>query len=263
MCRSAVTALTLGALVLGGCQDKQALRGQPDGKELVVLCPKIFASVMKKIVPEFEKADPGRKVKLDVYLLRPMLQDILKGKEGDVFLSIGDVESSLLREKGLAEGGAAKPFAKMPVIVLAAPGNPLGITTMDDIASPKVRRVSVPDPELNSAGAAFVEAAKEAGIHEKIADRLHLAPGPNSATKYMQEGNADLSVTYLRCYYGHAKANALLRIVPPGPNSPAVCSGIVLASSRRPEEARKLIEFLLTPESQRCFTEAHFEKIAP
>lgn len=261
MCRTASAAFILAAVILGGCQDKQAGLGQPGDEELVVLCPKIFASVMKEIAPEFEEANPGCRVKLDVYLLRPMLRDILKGKKGDVFLSIGDVELSHLYAKALATRESEKAFAKMPVVVLAAGGNPLGITALEGVASSKVKRVSVPHPEFNSAGAAFVEAAKRAGIYDRIADRLHLAPGPNSATKHMQEGHADVSVTYLRCYHGHAKANALVATLSSGPHSPAVCRGVVLACCTRTGTAEKLLDFLLTPESQRRFAEARFEKI--
>ena len=52
MVRIVLAASILGAAVLGGCHGMQEASRQPDGEELVVLCPKIFASIVKEMSPE-------------------------------------------------------------------------------------------------------------------------------------------------------------------------------------------------------------------
>ena len=90
-----------------------------------------------------------------------------------------------------------------------------------------------------------------------------MAPGPKSSTEYMEKGNADVSITYSKCYYGHAKKNSLIEFLPTTLHKAIVCKAVVFKSSRRPEIAEKFIGFLLAPENQERFEKAHFEKIRP
>lgn len=260
--------LFLGSLfpILTGCGaiiSKEAKEEKSMTNQIVILCPKTFASVIKEIKPLFEKANSGYEIKLDVYPIRPMLNDILKGKKGDIFLSTGDVELSHLYENNLLKKETERAFAKASVVALASAGNPLEIKEFKDIGSGKVKNISIPDPEFNSVGAAFVEAAKKSQIYKTLKDRLHFAPGPKSSTEYMEEGNADVSITYSKCYYGHAKKNALIEFIPTTLHKPIVCKAVVFNSCKIPEIAEKFVEFLLAPENQERFEAAHFKKIKP
>lgn len=80
---SEIVVLILCSSVLGGCQSSPAKGKEEEAvtDKIVILCPKTFASVIREIKPLFEKANPRYGIKLDVYPIRPMLSDILKGKE--------------------------------------------------------------------------------------------------------------------------------------------------------------------------------------
>jgi ABC-type molybdate transport system substrate-binding protein len=77
----------------------------------------------------------------------------------------------------------------------------------------------------------------------------------------MEQGNADVSITYSRCYYGHAKRNALVEIVAAALHKPITCKAVVFSSCRKAQTAEKFIKCLLTDENQRRFEKAHFRKI--
>jgi len=79
----------------------------------------------------------------------------------------------------------------------------------------------------------------------------------------MEKGNADVSITYGKCYYGHAKQNALIEFIPTTLHQPIVCKAVVFKSSGKPEIAEKFIRFLLVSENQARFKKAHFERISP
>jgi molybdate transport system substrate-binding protein len=240
--------------------EEQRAKSTPS-EQLFVLCPKTFASVLKEVKPLFEKANPGLAVVIQAYPIRPMLNDILKGKTGDVFLSTGDVELSHLYEKNLLKKETETAFAEATIVALAAQGNPLKLKAIADFSRPQVKKVSIPDPQFNSAGAAFVEAAKRKGIYEKVKGRLHFAPGPKSSTEYMEQGNANVSITYSRCYYGHAGKNALVEFVPTALHKPIICKAVVFNSCGNAETAKEFIKFLLTDENQKRFENAHFKRI--
>ena len=249
--------------MLGACRtvpEEQGAESATPG-QLVVLCPKIFASVLTEVKPLFEKANLGCKVVIDAYPIRPMLKDILKGKRGDVLLSTGDIELSHLYKKNLLKKESETAFAETAIVVLAASGNPLKLKAITDLARSQVKRISIPDPKFNSAGVAFVEASKQKGVYDTVKDRLHFAPGPKSATEYMEQGNANVSITYSRCYYGHAIKNALVEFVPTSLHKPIICKAVVFNSCGKAETAKEFIKFLLTDENQRRFENAHFKRI--
>lgn len=257
---SVIAAFVLYISTFYGCQNHQ-LRAKADAQEIVVLCPKIFESVINEIKPSFEKANPPYRITVDSYIGSRMLQDILAGKEGDIFLSFGDVELSRLSEKDLLRRQTTKAFAETSLVALAPPDNPLGIKAFRDFGNPKVKKIAIPDPYLNSGGAAVVEAAKKIGIYESIKNRLYLAPSPNAATKYMEQGKADVSITHNRCYYGHAKRNTLVEFLPTPLHNPIVCKAVILKSSKEVQIAEKFIELLLTPQNQERFEKAHFKRV--
>jgi molybdate transport system substrate-binding protein len=265
--RTTVINLLLGLLVLMvGCTDhtsETTVEADVARKtEFVILCPNIFASTVKEILPGFEKANPDCGVKLVVHPIRPMLNDITAGKTtGDVFLSVGDVELSHLYKNELAIGDTERPLAKTTLVAVARKGNPLALNTLEDIAKPEVERISVPDPEFNSGGKAFIQAAKKLDIHDDIEERLVFAPGPRSATKILEEEKADVAVTHKRCFAGHAKANALVQYVSSELHEPIVCRAVVLTASRNRELAAEFIDFLRTEDSRAHFKEALFEPL--
>lgn len=230
-------------------------------RQLVVLCPKTFASVVKEVKPQFEKAHPGYTVMIEAAPIRPMMNDILKGKTGDIFLSTGDVELAHLYKKNLLRKETEIAFAETTIVALATKGNPLKLQTITDLSRPQVMKISIPDPKFNSAGAAFVEAARRKGVYEKIEGRLYLAPGPKMATEQMDQGKADVSITYSRCYYGHAKDNALIEFVPTELHEPITCKAVALESCSNLQAAKDFIKLLLTDENQDRFERAYFRKI--
>ena len=249
---SIFVALVVLVSFFAGCQSKPVLE-KYEAEEIIILCPNIFASVIKEIKPAFEESNPSVKVKLKVYPIRPMLDDILHGKTGDIFLTLGDVELASLYEKDIVKKGSEKAFTRTALVALGASGNPLALKALKDLADKKVTKISVPDPRFNSAGSAFIAAAKKTGIYDNIDDKLYLAPGPNSATKYMEQGKANVSITYTRCYYGHAQKNGLIEFIPTNLHEPIVCKAIIFKSSQRTESAEKFIEFLLIPENKDLF----------
>lgn len=259
-----ITALAIGCLMLpAGCWYRETQQpGQPEAEELVILCPSIFGNVIKETVPDFQKAYANVRIKTLVYPIRPMLEDILAGKAtGDVFLALGDVELSHLYDKGLADRGTEKPIAQTSLVALAMPGNPLDLKALRDIAKPTVKKISIPDPQFNSGGKAFLEAARSIGIYENIKDRLLLAPGPRKGTESMTQGKAEVAVTHNKCYAGHAKKNALIESIPTDLHQPIVCKAVILRSSGNPDLAATFIEFLRTDESQARFKKALFATI--
>jgi molybdate transport system substrate-binding protein len=256
-----VAILGFGVL-LAGCRSTQPKeRNQEEVTEIVVLCPNIFSGVIKAIIPEFEKSNPGVKIKTVVYPIRPMLDNILSGKTiGDIFLSVGEVELSGLYEKGLANKETERPIARTSLVVLTMPGNPLGLKSLEDIANPDVKRIAIPDPKFNSGGRAFVETARKKGIFKSIEDRLTFAMGPRSSTMLMEKGKAQVAVTHRKCYLGHAKGNALIEFIAKDLHEPIVCRAVVLSGSDKSGLAETFIKFLASPESQDWFRKANFEK---
>jgi len=233
---------------------------------VTVLLPHIFDKSFTEIAAAFERANPGVTVKRSTGLLDEVVRDVTSGKEQpDVFLSIGEIELRPIRDAGMVLEGSGQVFARSTLVVLAPKGNPKGLTSLSDLTSDKVESIAVPSSDANSAGAAFTEALKNAGIWVKVQSKISPRPIPKDATALVEElTETDLAVTYSPCYlFGHADTCSAVSFVDPGLHSPIEGTAVMLKGSENPDLGRALIAFLTTDEAQDIWEKWGFTRVRP
>ena len=158
------TALTLA---ISGCSSPApaATTAAPSASEAPKLSGSItvFAAASLKatfteLATEFQDANPGTTVTLNFAGSSDLVTQITEGAPADVFASADVKNMTKLTDAGLIEGTPVN-FATNVLEIATPPGNPAGIKTFADLASPDVHVVICAAQVPCGAATAAVEAA--------------------------------------------------------------------------------------------------------
>ena len=181
--------ITMLALVTPGCGS--------DTQRLNVFAAASLGPVMAGIEQEFEAANPEVDVVVNLAGSSTLAAQIVAGADAAVFASANVAQMDVVRD-GLGLG-AATVFATNALVIVVAPGNPLGIAGADDLARPDVV-VALAAPEV-PAGAYALEMLGRAGV-EVAPSTLEL--DVRAVVTRVALGDADAGIAYLTDVVGRA-----------------------------------------------------------
>jgi molybdate transport system substrate-binding protein len=139
---------------------------------------------------DFERAHPGTTVRFSFAGSSDLATQIEAGAPADVFAAADQASMAKLPTELL--DGTPRAFATNVLEIAVAPGNPLGITGLDDLATHDVQLVTCAAPVPCGAATARVEQA--AGV------TLHPVSEEQSVTDVLgkvESGQADAGVVYV------------------------------------------------------------------
>lgn len=183
---------------------------------------------------------------------------IRNGAPFDLFFSADVDYPERLEDAGLAERGSLYEYATGHIVLWTRKDSGVNLTMgMGILASPRVRRVAIANPEVAPYGRAAVAALQHAGLYEELRRKLVLGENVSQAAQFVQSGNADVGILAMSIAISPAlqKAGTLFRI-PEDAYPPIRQGAVVLASSRQKEAARQFLEFLKRPEIARILEDA-------
>ena len=181
--------ITMLALVTPGCGS--------DTERLNVFAAASLGPVMADVEQEFEAANPEVDVVVNLAGSSTLAAQIVAGADAAVFASANVAQMDVVRD-GLGLG-AATVFATNALVIVVAPGNPLGIAGADDLARPEVV-VALAAPEV-PAGAYALEMLGRAGV-EVAPSTLEL--DVRAVVTRVALGDADAGIAYLTDVVGRA-----------------------------------------------------------
>jgi molybdate transport system substrate-binding protein len=262
------------AMALAGCGQKPTGQEQAPAQQaankvkLEVMVPCGEVGPMSEIIKRFQAANPGIEVDWIPENMVTITRKILDHKiSPDVTLSMGDLEMDLLQSAGLLAPGSRVKIAENSLCIMVPAGNPAGVKTVQDLAKPSVKFIAIPDPKENSVGLHAVEALKKAGVWGKVEKKVLFSQFAADSKDVAAKNQAQASIGYYPCAVevhvpGQPPAtpkNLLLQAQLPADLYPAFwCEAAVLKDAKYPEEAKKFVDFMLTPDSQQAFLEWQF-----
>jgi len=157
----AVVVAVLVAVALAGCGSGRGDDGGADqegeARTLTVFAAASLTQSFTEIAEEFEAARPGVTVRLSFGGSSDLVSQIQAGAPADVFASADT--ANMQRAGDLAV--APEDFATNTLQIVVPPGNPAGVTSLDDLT--RDVRLVVCAPEV-PCGAATVRVANAAGV---------------------------------------------------------------------------------------------------
>lgn len=236
-----VTAMAAACVSVAGDGDGAA-DGEVSG-ELIVFAAASLTDAFGEIGEAFVAENPGVVVVFNHAGSQTLASQIIEGAPADVFASANVTQMDAVAAAGNL-AGAAEVFTTNLLAIAVEPGNPLGISGLDDLADPDL--VLVLPAEEVPAGQYASEALDAAGVAVTPAS---LEQDVRAALAKVALGEADAAIVYasdIAASDGRAEATA----IPVAQNVPASYPIAVIGDAPNPSAAEAFVAFVLSEAGQ-------------
>jgi len=240
-----------GATGGGGPDGADAASEDGRSGEVVVFAAASLTDAFEELAETFSDANPGIEVVLNLAGSQTLASQILEGAPADVFAAANEPQMNRVADAGEL---AADPrvFTENRLAIAVEPGNPLGITGLDDLADGDLLLV-LPAEEV-PAGRYARQALDAAGV---TAQPVSLEQDVRAARSKVELGEADASIVYssdIVAADGRVDGVEL----PPEQNVPATYPIARLVDAPNPEVADAFVDLVLTEQGQEILADHGF-----
>ena len=209
-------------------------------------------------IGELYEEDTGRVVSFSYSGSQTLAQQIASGAPADLFISAGRFPLDYLIDQG-AVGPDVEPLLANSLVVITRAGED-GITSVAELATDRVERVAVADPDLAPAGRYAEEALTHLGLWRDIQDKLVYGNDVRVTMTYVESGNADVGLVY-ETDARNARKLEVRRIVPRDSYSPIAYLAAVVERSEKKRSAGEFTSFLKGDSAAALFRKHGFEPL--
>ena len=255
-----VLGLTMGAVgCSNGSEDKKDDSAKKD--EIVTLNVSAAASLQEAMVEleeKFKEVEPNVKLELNLGSSGSLQQQIEQGAACDVFISAGQKQMTALADKDLLLDGTNKTLLTNDLVLVT--GEDKEIKDLDTLATDKVEKLAIGDPESVPAGKYAKEVLDNTKLYDKVENKLVLAKDVKEVLSWVQKGNADVGFVYLSDATGVDDVDVVLT-TDADSHSEIAYPVAVLKDSKQAKVAQQFEDFLLSDKAQNILEKHGFNKV--
>jgi len=170
----------------------------------------------------------------------------------DVFLSADEQYPQQLIAEGLASKDTLYYYGVGRLVLWVPNNSPLDLSKLGikALLDPSVKKIAIEDPAAGSWGRAAVAALQHFGIYDKVAPQLAMGQNVSHASQFVIAGNAQVGLIALSLALAPSmKTTGRYWMVPTDAYPTLKQTAVVLSHSKRPDQARKFLDFLRSPEA--------------
>lgn len=182
---------------------------------------------------------------------------IEQGAPADVFISAATKQMDNLQKEGLLLNETRQNLLYNKVVLVVPSDSTLGITSFNDLALDKVKKVAVGDPQFVPAGTYAFQAFDLLGITAKVQPKEVLGADVRQVLTYVEGGNVDAGIVYST----DALTSSKVKVVASAPdaiNANVVYPVAVIKASKNPEVAKHYLNFLFSSQAKVIFEKYGF-----
>ena len=217
--------------------------GTPLQGELLVSAAASLADVFAAIGSDFEAANPGVEVQLNLGSSASLRQQVLEGAPADVYASADTANMARLVEAGETTGDPVV-FARNRMEIAVPAGNPAAITGLGDFADPRLLIGLC--AEQVPCGAYALEVLGNAGVTPSVDSN---EPDVRALLTKIAAGELDAGITYLTDVLSAGGGVEGLAI-PEDVNVTVDYPIATLAGAPNPEIAARFVDFVFSGQGQ-------------
>jgi molybdate transport system substrate-binding protein len=214
---------------------------------------------LNQVAPNFEQAT-GNKLKIGYSLIADIRKRMLEGEGADVIILSRPVMDELDKQQKFASGSITN-VAGTPVALAIRAGSPKpDISTVEALKRTLLDAKSIvyADPSKGGAsGVYFAHVLDRLGIADQLKSKTILVPGPQAA-EVVAKGEAEIGVAQSSEIVPVAGAE-VLGPLPGELASTTHWTAAIGATTKAPEAAKSLIQFLTGPVARPVFSAKGFQ----
>jgi molybdate transport system substrate-binding protein len=238
-------------LVLGGGSARA-------DQELIVSTAASLTNGMKAVAQQFEKMNPGVRIIGNFASSGVLLQQLDKGAPADVFAAADQKTMNQAQEKKLIRPETRKNFVSNQLVLIAPRDSRLAVSSLHDLTRPEFKRVALGNPATVPAGRYAKEALVKAGLWDQLSAKFILGETVRQVLDYVRRGEVDLGFVYSTdVVIAQGKVKKVLVVKG---HQPIIYPIALVASTTKPDLARRYLEFVLSPAAQEIFSKFGFGK---
>ncbi|MCV2363641.1 molybdate ABC transporter substrate-binding protein [Paucibacter sp. DJ1R-11] len=235
-----------------------ALVGVAEAADLTVSAASSLSNAFRELAPAFEAQNPGTRLLFNFAASDTLLAQIAKGAPVDVFAAADQETMDRAEVQKLLLPGSRRNFVSNElVLVTPAEGGP-SLSGLADLGKPGVKRVALGRPEGVPAGRYAKGALEAAQLWPVVEAKAIYAVNVRQALDYAARGEVDAAFVYATdALVQKDKVKVQFRVS----TETAIRYPVAAVSGGRNEvEARKFIDYLLSPAGQTVLARHGFRK---
>jgi molybdate transport system substrate-binding protein len=189
-----------------------------------------------------------------------LARQIAAGARADVFISADEAQMDAVAEHVLP--GTRRDVLSNQLAIAVPSDRPRRFGSPRDLLDPTIRRVAIGDPAAVPAGVYARDYLEQLGLWDALAPKIVPAGSVRLALSAVEHGAADAAIVYRTDLLTAARAREAL-VVPADQGPRIVYPAAALKGGQNPDGARRLLEFLNSPEARAAFKRAGFVPVAP
>lgn len=262
----------LGAVTLAtgcGSQAVGQIQGPaPERETLTVFAASSLSDAFEETAEEFERENPGVRVRLNFAASSTLAAQIRQGAPADVFASADEAQMRSVRESNLASS-EPETFALNREVVLVPEPNPANIQSFEDLSEPETRLVLAQEevPAAEYAEEILANAAESSAYgpdfeRAVLGNVVSREADVRAAVTRVVTGDADATFGYASDVTPEIRDEVRVIEIPARLNVSASYPMASLNASESPELAREWTRFVLSDEGQAILKSWGFESAA-
>ncbi|ABO35396.1 molybdenum ABC transporter, periplasmic molybdate-binding protein [Methanococcus maripaludis C5] len=189
-----IASLLAVILLFAGCVSESP---EETTTMITVSAASSLTDAMTDVAAAFEEDNPNINVELNFAASGTLRQQIEGGAPVDVFASASQKHVNLLQDQDLIENSSRVTFAKNSLVLIVQTGNPLGITSAEDLANEDVVKISIGNPETAPVGKYAKESLESMGLWGNLEEKTVYGENVRQVLTYLEAGDVDAGFVYM------------------------------------------------------------------
>ena len=224
--------------------------------DLTVHAAASLTEAMKEIATTYEKQS-GDKLQLNFGASSLLARQIEEGAPADLFLSADEAKMDNLENKGLLLPGTQRSLLSNLLVIVVSSDARAVPKSASDLVKPEYKKIALAQPDSVPAGIYAREYLQKLGLWEKVKDKVVPTENVRAALAAVESGNVEAGFVYKTDSLISKKVKVAVEIS--ATEGPKISYPLaVIKSSKEPERAKKLEEYLAGAEARKVFEKFGF-----
>lgn len=245
-------------LILRGlCALAMAVSGPLLAADITVSAASSLTNAFTEVVREYRQRYPDTQVWLNFGGSGALLQQLDKGAPVDVFASADQETMDSAGQRQLVVAAERRDFARNALVLITPTAAPIELNRLEDLLGTEIQRIAVGNPASVPVGRYTRRALESAELWSALSGKVIQTENVRQALSYVASGEVDAGFVYAT---DAAVMRDRVQIVMRVPLDVDIRYPIATtATAAQPEEARRFIGFVLSPQGQAILTRHGFD----